>query len=110
MPTLGYWKIRGLGEMVRLVLEVLEQPYENVYYEQGEGPEFSREEWMSVKFTLGLDFPNLPYLQHGDFQMTETIPIMKYLCELVFVICCVDVASLLAVQLRCFCTLGLLYI
>ena len=26
------------------------------------GPEYSKEEWMSVKFTLGLDFPNVRLL------------------------------------------------
>lgn len=34
-------------------------------YEQGEGPEFSREAWLSVKPGLGLDFPNLPYFVDG---------------------------------------------
>ena len=27
----------------------------------GPGPTYDRSAWMDVKFTLGLDFPNLPY-------------------------------------------------
>ena len=53
--------------------------YDEVLYEQGDGPEFSRETWNSVKPTLGLDFPNLPYLMDGDLKLTETNAIMKYL-------------------------------
>ena len=28
-------------------------------YEQGEPPEYSREDWYKEKFNLGLDFPNV---------------------------------------------------
>ena len=55
--------------------------YVMVEYEQGEGPDFSRDAWLTVKPTLGLDFPNLPYIVDGDFSMTETVPIMKYLAD-----------------------------
>ena len=41
-------------------LKVVE--YEEIQYDQGDGPEFSREDWYKVKFTIGYDFPNLPYL------------------------------------------------
>ncbi len=60
--TIGYWKIRGLIAPVKYILEYLAVPYNVVDYEQGEGPEFSNDSWISVKHTLGLDFPNLPYL------------------------------------------------
>ena len=53
--------------------------YDEVHYETGEAPDFSRESWNSVKETLGLDFPNLPYLIDGDLKLTETHAIMKYL-------------------------------
>merc|ERR1719150_1449974 len=53
--------------------------YEEAVYEQGDGPEFSREPWNSVKQTLGLPFPNLPYLIDGELKITETLAIMKYL-------------------------------
>ena len=50
-------------------------------YEQGDGPDFSRESWMSVKPTMGLDFPNLPYFIDGDFKITETLAILKYVAD-----------------------------
>ena len=59
---LGYWKIRGLAQPIRYLLEYIEHPYEDVMYEQGDAPNFSIECWTSVKNNLGLDFPNMPYL------------------------------------------------
>ena len=50
-------------------------------YEQGDGPEFSRDAWLSVKETLGLKFPNLPYLIDGELKLTETNAIMKYIAH-----------------------------
>ena len=79
--TLGYWNIRGLGEVVRLLLEYLEQKYEQKSYELTDGPEFSRQQWLDEKFNIGLDFPNLPYLKDGDFKLTETTAILSYLAE-----------------------------
>ena len=52
-----------------------------VEYAQGPAPDFDRSSWMNVKPTLGMDFPNLPYLIHGDFKMTETLAIHKYLAD-----------------------------
>ena len=30
-------------------------------------PNYSKDEWLAKKFTLGLDFPNLPYLMDGKY-------------------------------------------
>ena len=51
--TIGYWKIRGICNNVKTVMEYLKKPYNFVAYEQGDAPDFSREAWMSKKFTLG---------------------------------------------------------
>ncbi len=77
--TIGYWKIRGLISPVKYLLEYLSVPYTFIHYEQGDGPEFSREAWTNVKFTLGLDFPNLPYLFDGDVKMTESSAMLRYI-------------------------------
>eukprot|EP00347_Sterkiella_histriomuscorum_P010535 403375911 len=77
-PTFGYWKIRGLAQQIRYIFEYLKVPYNDVQYEQGEGPEFNVECWTSVKHTLGLDFPNLPYLIDGDVKITESQAILRY--------------------------------
>ena len=78
---IGYWKIRGLVRSIVLVCEMAGAPYEMIYYEQGDAPDFDRSWWTDVKNTLGFDFPNLPYLIDGDFKMSETIPIMQYVCN-----------------------------
>ena len=80
--VLGYWKIRGLAQPIRYLLEYIEHPWEDVTYEQGDAPNFSIECWTSVKGNLGLDFPNIPYLidPNHDVKITDTLAIMTYLC------------------------------
>ena len=77
--TIGYWKIRGLISPVKYILEYLSVPYDTVDYEQGEGPDFSRDCWNSVKPSMPLDFPNLPYLFDGDLKITESSAMMRYI-------------------------------
>ena len=48
-------------------------------YEQGDAPDYDRSAWLSVKETLGLTFPNLPYFIDGETKLTETNAIMKYI-------------------------------
>ncbi|BFZ08943.1 hypothetical protein BsWGS_11982 [Bradybaena similaris] len=82
MPSqLGYWSIRGLANPIRLLLNYVGEDYEDVLYKMGDGPEFSREEWLSVKFTLGLDFPNLPYYIDDQVKLTQTYAILRYLAR-----------------------------
>ena len=80
-PILGYWKIRGLAEPLRALLWNLDIDFEDQLYEMGEGPEFSREEWLSVKETLGLELPNLPYFIDGEVKLTQTFAIAKYIAN-----------------------------
>ncbi|KAK6177389.1 hypothetical protein SNE40_015498 [Patella caerulea] len=81
MPTLGYWKIRGLAQPIRLLLNYAGEEFTDTQYEQGDGPEFSVEAWTSVKYTLGLDFPNLPYYIDGDISMTQSNTILRYIAS-----------------------------
>jgi glutathione S-transferase len=83
MPlTIGYWKIRGLASNIRFQLAYSGiTDYNMVEYEQGDGPNFDGSAWFGVKPTLGLDFPNIPYLIDGDFKMTEGLAIHKYLAD-----------------------------
>ena len=71
-PTLGYWKIRGLASQIRYEMVYLGIEYDEHQYEQGDGPQFDRSQWLSVKDTLELDFTNLPYLIDGEYRITET--------------------------------------
>eukprot|EP00347_Sterkiella_histriomuscorum_P011496 403372233 len=77
-PTLGYWKIRGLAQQIRYIFEFLKVPYDEVLYEVGDAPDYSKDAWNSVKQKLGFDFPNLPYLIDGDLRITESQAILRY--------------------------------
>ena len=79
--TLGYWKIRGLAEPIRMLLEYLGVPYKDELYECGPAPEFTRESWTKVKYNLDLEFPNLPYLIDGSLKFTESVAIIRYICN-----------------------------
>ncbi len=80
-PTLGYWKIRGLASQIRYEMVYLGVDFDEHQYEQGDAPDFDRSSWLNVKETLGLQFPNLPYLLDGNFKLTETNAIMKYIAN-----------------------------
>ena len=54
--------------------------YQEDIYEQGDAPEYSRACWTDKKNSLGLSFPNLPYLIDGEVKLTETQAIQKYIC------------------------------
>lgn len=54
--VLGYWGIRGLGQISRLLLAYTGANWEDVKYVE-------QDQWhQKDKKDLGLDFPNLPYL------------------------------------------------
>jgi glutathione S-transferase len=80
-PTIGYWRIRGLAEPLRHILAYAKVDFDDVTYEQGDGPEFSPEPWLGVKYTLGLPFPNLPYFIDGDVKISETSAIFHHIAR-----------------------------
>ena len=80
-PKLGYWKIRGLAANIRYQLKFCGVDYDLEEYQQGGPPDFDKSCWFDKKQTLGLPFPNLPYLVHGDVKLTETLAIHQYLAE-----------------------------
>ncbi|XP_047132964.1 glutathione S-transferase Mu 5 isoform X1 [Hydra vulgaris] len=80
-PILGYWKIRGLAQPIRLLLGYTKTDFVDKTYESGDAPEYDRTSWLSVKYTLGLDFPNLPYFIDGDVKLTQSNAIIQYIAR-----------------------------
>ena len=106
---LGYWKIRGLAQVPRLMFEYTGTPYkvrrkpptfffplsaltrplllrpQDVMYEQGEGPDFSRVAWLRVRPELDKQTPfmNLPYLIDAQLErpLTESKAILLHLAR-----------------------------
>ncbi|XP_037356728.1 glutathione S-transferase Mu 1-like [Talpa occidentalis] len=46
-----------------------------------EAPDYDRSQWLSEKFKLGLDFPNLPYLIDGAHRITQSNAIVRYIAR-----------------------------
>jgi glutathione S-transferase len=76
---LGYWVIRGLAAPIRYLLAYCNVDFNVESYRAGPAPDFSKASWLEKKFTLGLDFPNLPYFFDGSTKLTETDTIMRYI-------------------------------
>ncbi|XP_077983079.1 glutathione S-transferase Mu 4-like [Glandiceps talaboti] len=82
MPlVIAYWKIRGLQQPIRLLLEYSGIEYEDKMYVCGPAPDFNRECWIKEKYDLGLDFPNLPYMIDGDVKLTQSNAILRYIAR-----------------------------
>ncbi|CAL1285173.1 unnamed protein product [Larinioides sclopetarius] len=75
-PIVGYWDIRGLAEPIRYILH-----YKNVDFEDKRYSLTNRQTWEKEKFTLNLDFPNLPYYIDDDVKLTQSVTILRYLAE-----------------------------
>jgi glutathione S-transferase len=73
--TLGYWAIRGKGQGPRLLLAYTGLKFQEKQYT-------TPESWFTGdKDKLGLPFPNLPYLIAGDFKLTESSAIARYIAN-----------------------------
>ena len=82
-PTLGYWKIRGLAAPIRYMFYQLGVHFSDVTYDTGDAPDYDKSSWLDVKQTLGLEYPNLPYLidENNGVKLTETVAIMQYIAK-----------------------------
>lgn len=70
---LAYWGIRGLAQVNRLLLSYSGVEFEDFTYTDGD-------KWFKDdKLNLGLDFPNLPYLFDGEYSLTESSAIQRYI-------------------------------
>jgi glutathione S-transferase len=78
-PTLAYWDIRGLAEPIRLLLVYTGTEFEDKRFITGDAPGFDKSCWFDIKYTFGLDFPNLPYYIDGDVKLTQTNAILRHI-------------------------------
>ncbi|XP_051913368.1 glutathione S-transferase Mu 3-like [Hippocampus zosterae] len=78
---LAYWDIRGLAQPIRLLLEYTGTTYEDKLFCCGEAPNYDKSCWFDVKPNLGMDFPNLPYLEDGDRKIVQSNAIMRYIAR-----------------------------
>ncbi|XP_064606845.1 glutathione S-transferase Mu 2-like [Liolophura sinensis] len=83
MPsTLAYWPARGISNQISLLLHYVGEDFENkVYMINDEDPSKIRENFMKVKYTLGLPLPNLPYYIDGDIKITQSVAIERYVAR-----------------------------
>ena len=72
---LCYWPVRGLAQVNRLLLHRFKVDFEDYHYTDFE-------KWFKDdKLHLGLDFPNLPYLIDGEYNLTESTAIQTYIIK-----------------------------
>ncbi|KAF7668796.1 hypothetical protein LDENG_00287180 [Lucifuga dentata] len=78
---LVYWDVRGLAQPIRMLLEYTGTKYEEKFYSCGEAPNYDKSCWFSEKRKLGMNFPNLPYLEDGDRKIVQSNAIMRYIAR-----------------------------
>ena len=72
---LYYFKARGRGEQIRVLLHALEQPFEDIRLSP---PEFMELKQQGV---AKLPFGSMPMLEDGDFRLAQGPVIMSYLAK-----------------------------
>jgi glutathione S-transferase len=72
--VLGYWNIRGLAQVPRLLLSYCGLEWEDQIFN-------TPAEWAKKKKELDFQFPSLPYLIQGDFKLTKVRAINSYIIK-----------------------------
>ena len=79
--VLGYWNTRALAQDLRAMLIYKGVSFEDRRYAVGPPPLYDKSHWYDDKETLGLAFPNLPFLLDADagVKISQHQTIQKYL-------------------------------
>uniref|UniRef100_A0A131XJF2 glutathione transferase n=1 Tax=Hyalomma excavatum TaxID=257692 RepID=A0A131XJF2_9ACAR len=77
--VLGCTNARGLAQSIRNLLVYKGVPFEEKQYKLGPALSHEKAGWPSERFSLGLQFPNLPYYNDGEVNITQSIAILRYL-------------------------------
>lgn len=75
---MGYWGIRGRGQVPRLLLAYTGANWTDKKY-------LSQDQWKGIgkdQTSLAIPFPNLPYLIHDDLKLSESKAIMHYIINI----------------------------
>jgi glutathione S-transferase len=73
--VLGYWGIRGRGQVLRLLLAYTGVSWREKTYTDPAG-------WFEGdKKTIGMTYPNLPYIIDGNLKMSETLPLARFIAN-----------------------------
>lgn len=71
--VLGYWGVRARGQVLRLLLTYTGASWREKTYTEAA-------QWFeNDKKTLGMVYPNLPYIIDGNLKMSETMAIARYI-------------------------------
>ena len=68
----GYWAIKAHGEVIRMLAAYFKIPLTE--YNPADDST-----WAQEKSNFGAPFPNLPYIVHDDFKLTESRAIIRYM-------------------------------
>ena len=70
---LGYWGVAGLGNPLRYILSYADVDFKDEIYSD-------QAKWFGEdKLNLGIPLPNLPYLIDGDFKLSESNALLRYI-------------------------------
>ena len=85
---LGYWDIRGLAQPIRFLLAYAKAPFSEVRIGVNQDGSLIADEatdWEAHKHSLGVAFPNLPYLidKSGptEVRLTQSNAVLRYLAR-----------------------------
>ena len=85
---LGYWAIRGLAQPIRFLLTYAQIQFSEVRLgidADGHFIDDEEKDWMDLKNTLSMEFPNLPYLIDArgpeKIYLTQSNAILRYLAR-----------------------------
>lgn len=74
---LHYWRIRGLAESVKTLLEYTKLNYETIYKTDYNAMMLEKQELINQGFI----FANLPYIKDGNFYLSETMSILMHIAR-----------------------------